>query len=247
MNRSLLGKGSVFKHSKMMDEQKHQTLTEELIATITSPAPSRKKKNRFGMGSSTMPTQLRSYRRDKKLRDPNPQSQSPPRRMTMRDSLAQAIKLMVHDQKMTQGVQRVNDVRKAVERRLKRSKREEERTKISSLEDLYKQADIRKPNVLINKAQSRVSKLNVETGIPYRVLIKESLQERVLEKHKTYMNGWHSQTQSRMQRYKDDFEPENIFHTSDSYSKAKKIKVSTGDYCGQRQQVSILNASERYY
>ena len=70
----------------------------------------------------------------------------------MRESLAQAIRLMVQDKKMTQGVQRVNDVRRAVERRLKRSKREEERTKISSLEDIYKQADLRKPNVLINKA-----------------------------------------------------------------------------------------------
>ena len=145
-----------------------------------------------------MPTQLRSFRRDKKMRDPNAQSQSPLHKTSMRESLAQAIKLMVQDQKMLQGVQRVNDVKRAVERRLKRSKREEERTKISSLEDLYKQADVRKPNVLINKAQSRVCKLNVETGIPHRVLIKESLQERVLEKHKTYMNGWHSQTQSRM-------------------------------------------------
>lgn len=70
----------------------------------------------------------------------------------MRESLAQAIRLMVQDKKMSQGVQRVNDVRRAVERRLKRSKREEERAKISSLEDIYKQADLRKPNVLINKA-----------------------------------------------------------------------------------------------
>ena len=70
----------------------------------------------------------------------------------MRESLAQAIRLMVQDKKMTQGAQRVNDVRRAVERRLKRSKREEERAKISSLEDIYKQADLRKPNVLINKA-----------------------------------------------------------------------------------------------
>lgn len=175
-----------------MDEQKHNTMTDELIATITSPPASKKKKSRFATGGSNMPTQLRSFRRDKKMRDSNAQSQSPMHKTSMRESLAQAIKLMVHDQKMTQGVQRVNDVRRAVERRLKRSKREEERTKISSLEDIYKQADPRKPNVLINKAQSRVSKLNVETGIPYRVLIKESLQERVLEKHKTYMNGWHS-------------------------------------------------------
>ena len=70
----------------------------------------------------------------------------------MRESLAQAIRLMVQDKKISQGVQRVNDVRRAVERRLKRSKREEERIKISSLEDIYKQADLRKPNVLINKA-----------------------------------------------------------------------------------------------
>lgn len=72
----------------------------------------------------------------------------------------------------------------------------------------------------------------METGIPYRVLIKESLQERVLEKHKTYMNGWHSQTQSRMQRFKDEIEPDSIFHTTDSYFKARKIRGSTGDYCG---------------
>lgn len=59
---------------------------------------------------------------------------------------------MVEDKQLEEGCQKLEDVKRAVDRRLKRTLREEKRLKVTSIDDVSKLIQMRKLNVIVEKS-----------------------------------------------------------------------------------------------
>ena len=117
---------------------------------------------------------------------------------SLQENLRKYFQQLVADEQLGDGVQRLGDVKLAVERRLKRSLRDERRNRIASVEDISKLVNSKKPNVIVTKSEKQNQSLCLNTSIPMRILLKETQQERVLERHKLYENSWSSQAETRV-------------------------------------------------
>jgi len=67
-----------------------------------------------------------------------------------------------------------------------------------------------------------------------RVLMKDSLQERVLEKHQVYVNSWDTQAKERLKRFEESKKPSS---SSTSYlfsgkDQANRVRQITGGLSG---------------
>ena len=117
--------------------------------------------------------------------------------MSLKEGLAHAFLQMVEDEKVKVGVQPLADVRRAVTRRLRRSDRDHKASLVTSVHDMDKVHEKNRLNFLIKLSKDKITQLNLPNEsyftsqkLPMRILLKETQEERILSKHKSYENNW---------------------------------------------------------
>ena len=124
----------------------------------------------------------------------------------------------------------MNDVKRAAQRRLNRTQREERNNSVTSVQDLKKIDFFNKLNFLVErKAQHQSNLQSLETkeceppatapdpvsngtssrSIPMRIVLKETSQERILKAHEKYSNEWNKQVEVRESRFDKFIENKN--------------------------------------
>ena len=102
-------------------------------------------------------------------------------------------------------------------------------------------------NFLVGRSQDKLKELGLPSDsylsnqqtVPMRILLKESQQERVFAKHKTYQKSWDRQANSRESRYEAEISRRQ------NLQKVRHLRSNTGSFFGTRQRVSILRDTDR--